>query len=53
MAADASSAGRETFPALREDWDQVHTGKPRPGWVEALPEFAAGEEVATRDAGGR
>ncbi len=38
-------------PALREDWDQVHTGRPRPGWVEALPEFPAGEDVATRDAG--
>jgi len=41
------------YPALREDWDQVQTGRPRPGWVEALPEFPAGEEVATRDAGGR
>jgi transketolase len=41
------------YPALREDWDQVHTGKPRPGWIEALPAFAAGEEMATRDAGGK
>ena len=41
------------YPALREDWDQVHTGKPRPGWVEALPDFPAGEDVATRDAGGK
>lgn len=41
------------YPALREDWDQVHTGRPRPGWVEALPEFPAGEELATRDAGGK
>jgi transketolase len=41
------------FPAAREDWDQVHTGRPRPGWVEALPEFTAGEEVATRDAGAK
>ncbi len=40
-----------SFPALREDWDQVHTGKPRPGWQEALPEFAAGDDMATRDAG--
>jgi transketolase len=40
-----------SFPGLREDWDQVHTGRPRPGWVEALPAFAAGEETATRDAG--
>jgi len=39
------------YRGLREDWDQVHTGKPRPGWVEALPRFDAGEEIATRDAG--
>ncbi len=38
-------------PELREDWDQVHTGKPRPGWADALPEFPAGEDMATRDAG--
>jgi transketolase len=41
------------YPALREDWDQVHTGRPRPGWIEALPEFAPGEELATRDAGAK
>jgi transketolase len=41
------------YPALREDWDQVHTGKPRPGWVDALPDFPAGEDVATRDAGAK
>jgi transketolase len=40
----------ETFPALREDWDQVHTGRPRPGWEAALPEFEAGDDLATRDA---
>src|SRR5438067_4834659 len=39
------------YPAVREDWDQVHTRKPRPGWIDALPEFPAGEDVATRDAG--
>ncbi len=39
------------FPALREQWDQAHTGKPMPGFAEALPEFPAGEEMATRDAG--
>src|SRR5438874_3662939 len=39
------------YPAVREDWDQVHTRKPRAGWIEALPEFAAGEDMATRDAG--
>jgi transketolase len=47
------SAWSAKYPALREDWDQVHTGRPRPGWVEALPEFPAGEDVATRDAGAK
>ena len=40
-------------PELREDWDQAHSGRPRPGWVEALPDFPAGEDVATRDAGAK
>ncbi len=39
------------FPGLREEWDADRTGKPRPGWLDALPVFPAGEEVATRDAG--
>ena len=47
------SAWSAKYPALREDWDQVHTGKPRPGWIEALPDFPAGEDVATRDAGAK
>jgi transketolase len=41
------------YPELREDWDQVHTGKLRPGWIDALPDFPAGEDVATRDAGAK
>src|SRR5918995_1271807 len=41
----------EAFPKLREDWDADRTGKPRPGWIDALPRFPAGEDVATRDAG--
>jgi transketolase len=41
------------YPALREDWDQVNTGRPRPGWVEALPRFEPGEDMATRDAGAK
>ena len=39
------------FPGLREEWDADRLGKPRPGWLEALPSFQAGEEMATRDAG--
>jgi transketolase len=37
------------YPGLREDWDQVHTGRIRPGW--SPPEFAPGDDMATRDAG--
>jgi transketolase len=47
------SAWSAKYPSVREDWDQVHTGKPKPGWIEALPEFDVGEEVATRDAGAK
>jgi transketolase len=39
------------FPECLADWKQVHTGRPRPGFAEVLPEFPAGEDVATRDAG--
>ena len=41
----------EAFPKLREEWEADRSGKPRPGWIEALPTFPAGEEVASRDAG--
>ncbi len=41
------------YPGPKEDWDQVHTRKPRPGWVDALPEFAPGESLATRDVGAK
>jgi len=42
----------EAFPAVREQWDQVHTGRPMPGWADALPEFPADEKgIATRKAG--
>jgi transketolase len=47
------SAWSAKYPGPREDWDQVHTGKPRPGWIEALPEFEVGQSIATRDAGAR
>jgi len=39
------------FPGLREEWEADRTGKPRPGWIDALPEFEAGDDMATRDAG--
>jgi transketolase len=48
---DAFERWSTAFPEEREDWDQAHTGRPRPGWEETLPEFEAGEDMATRDAG--
>jgi transketolase len=47
------SAWSAKYPGLRERWDQVLSGKPLPGWVEALPSFEVGEELATRDVGAK
>src|SRR5881275_2627011 len=47
------SAWSAKYPGLRERWDQVHTGKPMPGWVDTLPSFDVGEELATRDVGAK
>lgn len=44
-------AWSRAFPDLRRDWDQVHTGRPRPGFADALPRFPPGTDMATRDAG--
>ena len=44
-------AWAEAFPGPARDWELDRTGEPRPGWLEALPSFPAGEDVATRDAG--
>src|SRR5215471_9637369 len=45
------SAWSAKYPELREEWDQALARRPKPGWVEALPEFESGTEIATRDAG--
>jgi transketolase len=42
---------RDAFPETAADWDLAWSGKLRDGWREALPTFAAGEQVATRSAG--
>jgi transketolase len=44
-------AWRERFGELAEDWDRAWSGRLREGWREALPTFAAGEQLATRAAG--
>jgi transketolase len=47
------SAWSAKYPGLRERWDHVHTGKPLPGWQDALPSFEPGESFATRDVGAK
>jgi transketolase len=39
------------FPEMAKDWELAWSGRLRDGWREALPVFAAGEEIATRSAG--
>jgi transketolase len=41
------------YPELQADWEHAWSGKPLPGWLEALPEFEPGSELATRDAGAK
>jgi transketolase len=44
-------AVREGSPELAEEWDRAWAGHLRDGWLEALPSFSAGEQIATRSAG--
>jgi transketolase len=50
---DAFERWSMAFPGLREVWDADRSGKPRPGWEAALPEFEAGDDMATREAGAK
>src|SRR3990170_459357 len=55
-AAQAEWAGRlaawrEAFPELAADREAAYERRPRDGWLEALPSFPAGKELATREAG--
>lgn len=45
------AAWAAAFPDLARERELDLAGRPRDGWHEALPRFAAGEDVATRDAG--
>ena len=44
------AAWSAAHPDLARDWELDRRGEPREGWLEALPVFPAGEDVATRDA---
>jgi len=47
------AAWREEFPELAEEWDQVQSGDPIPGYEEKLPKWdpSETEKLATRKAG--
>jgi transketolase len=60
--AERGAAAREEWEARLTAWREAHPdvaaereldleGRPREGWLDALPTFEAGEEIATRDAG--
>jgi transketolase len=42
---------RGDFPEMAEDWDRAWAGELREGWRDTLPEWTAGEALATRSAG--
>ncbi len=48
-------AWREEFPKLAAEWDRAWSGRPEPGYEEALPIFDPAQtgKLATRRAGGR
>jgi transketolase len=48
---DRFDAWRKAFPDMADDWDRAWAGRLSDGWKEALPEFEAGEKLATRAAG--
>ena len=43
-------AWSKAFPEARGGWDADRRREPREGWLEALPVFEPGEELATRSA---
>ena len=49
------AAWREEFPGLSKEWERAWSGKPEPGYEEALPVFdpLKTEKLATRKAGAR
>jgi transketolase len=43
---------QEAYPELAKQWGEAMAGKLPEGWNQGLPEFTAGEKVATRAASG-
>jgi transketolase len=47
------AAWREAFPELAAQWDQAFGGALPDGWEAAVPQWKAGESIATRSASGK
>ena len=45
------AAWRDAWPDVAAERERDLEGHPRDGWLDALPSFETGEEIATRDAG--
>ncbi len=48
----AMKAWRSAYPELASEWDRAQARQFNEGWREALPSWTAGQELATRNAGG-
>ncbi len=48
----AMNSWRGAYPELANEWDRAQARQFNEGWREALPSWTAGQEVATRNAGG-
>ncbi|HEX3511277.1 MAG TPA: transketolase [Solirubrobacteraceae bacterium] len=49
--SEREAAWRAADSELAAEWDRAWSGQLRDGWRGAIPEFAAGESIATRSAG--
>ena len=45
-------AWRSAYPELASEWDRAQAGQFNDGWRDELPSWQAGQQVATRSAGG-
>ena len=45
-------AWRSAYPDLASEWDRAQAGQFNDGWRDELPSWQAGQQVATRNAGG-
>lgn len=48
----AFDAWRGAYPDLASEWDRAQAGQFNEGWRDDLPSWQAGQQVATRNAGG-